>query len=62
MALSIYKDVDDFLVETDTYIQDVFSIIYKPDPIIDISISSIGLLSLLSILYIGFSIENIYDL
>ena len=54
--------MDEMLVETDKYIQDLLVLIHQPNPIVDIFMYTIGILSMLTILYLIFSAKHVYNI
>ena len=62
MSYTLLKDMDEMLVETDKYIQDLLVLIHQPNPIVDIFMYTIGILSMLTILYLIFSAKHVYNI
>ena len=56
------EGVDEFLVETDKYMEYLSYMIQNPNPIIDIFMYVIGILSMLMILYLVFNTKHTYNI
>ena len=57
---NVVEGVDEFLVETEKYMDYLSYMIHQPNPIIDIFMYTIGILSMLIILYLVFNTKHTY--